>query len=168
MESQLDTSQGLGNELVSDAKSVGATAVNRLHDEVDARKSGAAAQAQAFSSTIERTAQGLDDNAPTWIKSALQEGANKVQQLADTLDQNDSRQIVKQLNDFGRTSPVTFMGACAAAGFAAVRIFKAGDGRNTPSQLNAVSHHPSMAASTFKNTPGSKDDAADGNIYDQL
>ena len=126
MQPQSNNSQGVGSELLSDAKGVGASAVNRLHSEVDARKGDAVAQAQTVSSTIERAAEGLDADAPAWLKSALQQGAQKVQQLADTLDQNDSRQIVDQVNDFAKNSPGTFLGACAAAGFAAARIFKAG------------------------------------------
>jgi ElaB/YqjD/DUF883 family membrane-anchored ribosome-binding protein len=152
MESQTDTTQGLGNELISDAKGIGASAVNRLHEEVDARKSGAVTQAQAVSSTIERAADGLDDDAPAWLKSALQQGAQKVQQLADTLDNSDSRQIVQQVNDFARNSPATFLGACAAAGFAAARIFKAGSGQNTPDQLNAVSPIETDTGQNFAQT----------------
>ena len=44
----------VGNELLTDAKDVGTTAVNRLHSEVDARKGDAATQAKSVSSAIEK------------------------------------------------------------------------------------------------------------------
>lgn len=138
MNTQSDTAQVVGNELLSDAKGVGTTAVNRLHSEVDARKSDAATQVKSVSSAIETAADGLDDNAPTWLKSAFEQGAHQVQKLAETLEQKDSRQLVNEISDFARGSPGTFLGACAAAGFAAARMFKAGSSENTPTQPGRI------------------------------
>lgn len=126
MQPETQNSRGIRDELVTNAKGVGASAVNRLHSEVDARKSGAAEQVKSVSSTIERAANDLDDSAPSWLKSALEQGSQQIQKLADTIEQNDSRQIVDQVNQFARNSPTTFLATCAAAGFAAARIFKAG------------------------------------------
>jgi ElaB/YqjD/DUF883 family membrane-anchored ribosome-binding protein len=138
MNSQMNPEKALGDELITDAKSVGTSALNRLHDEVDTRKGDAAAHVKAVSSTIEQTANNLDDNTPAWIKSALGQGAMKVQQFADTLYSNDSRQLVQQVSTFAKNSPVTFLGACAAVGFAAARVFKAGGEQNVPTQLDAI------------------------------
>jgi hypothetical protein len=134
MEPQPDTVQGVGNELLSDAKGVGTSAINRVHSEVDARKSDAATQVKSVSSAIGKAADGLDPNAPTWLKSAFEQGAQQVQKFAQTLEQKDSRQLVSDVSDFARGSPGTFLAACVAAGFAAARIFKAGSGDNTPTQ----------------------------------
>ena len=138
MQHQSDNTQGVGNELLSDAKDVGTTAVNRLHSEVDARKGDAATQVKSVSSAIGQAASGLDANAPTWLKSAFEQGAKQVQNFADTLEQKDSRQIVSDVSDFARNSPGTFLVGCAAAGFAAARIFKAGSSQNTPTQPSAI------------------------------
>lgn len=138
MQPQSDTEQGVGKELISDAKGVGTTAVNRLHSEVDARKDEAATQAKSVSSAIEQAASGLDANAPTWLKTAFEQGAQQVQKFAETLEQKDSRQLVNQVSDFARSSPGTFLAACAAAGFAAARIFKAGGSENMPTQPGPV------------------------------
>lgn len=67
MEPQSDTSQGIGEELLSDAKGVGSSAANRLHSEVDARKSDAATQVKSVSSAIEQTASSLDPSTPAWL-----------------------------------------------------------------------------------------------------
>ena len=138
MQPQPDSAHGVGTEMLSDAKGVGASAINRVHSEVDARKGDAASQAKSVSSAIEQAADGLDPNAPTWLKSAFEQGAQQVQKFADTLEQKDSRQLVSDVSDFARGSPGTFLAACAAAGFAAARIFKAGSAENMPTQPPAI------------------------------
>ncbi len=126
MQPSSNTTQGVGTELLSDAKNVGSSAVNRLHSEVDSRKTDAAKQVKSVSSAIGQAADGLDDNAPTWLKSAFEQGAEQVSKFAATLEQKDSRQLVNDVSDFARTSPGTFLAACAAAGFAASRVFRSG------------------------------------------
>ena len=138
MQPQSETTQGVGSELLSDAKDIGSSAANRLHSEVDARKGDAITQAKSVSSAIGQAAGGLDPNAPTWLKSAFEQGAQQVQKFAETLEQKDSRQLVNEVSDFARGSPGTFLAACAAAGFAAARIFKAGSSENMPSQPGPV------------------------------
>ena len=118
--------EGAGSELRSDAKQLGSTAANRLHSEVDARKGTAASQAKSVSDAIHNAAGQLDQGAPAWLKSAFQQGADQIQRFAETLEQKDSRQILGEFQSFARERPGVFLGACAAAGFAAARIFKAG------------------------------------------
>ena len=139
-----DTAVPVSAELLSDAKNVGSSAVNRLHSEVDSRKGDAVTQVQAVSTTIERAADGLDANAPTWLRSALEQGAQQIKSFAETLEHNDSRQMAMQISEFAKRSPTTFLGACAAAGFAAARIFKAGSTENEPTQAGTVSPVQSM------------------------
>jgi len=158
MESQSDTAQGVGKELLADAKDVGTTAVNRLHSEVDARKGDAASQAKSVSTAIEQAGDGLDANAPTWLKSAFEQGARQVQKFADTLEQKDSRQLVSAASDFARGSPGTFLAACAAAGFAAARIFKAGSSENTPQQPGSIGNetHTQNQSAPVSSTPNNR------------
>ncbi len=138
MQPQSESAQGVGSELLSDAKDVGTSAANRLYSEVDARKGDAATQAKSVSSAIGQAAGGLDPNAPAWLKSAFEQGAQQVQKFAETLEQKDSRQLVNDVSDFARNSPGTFLSACAAAGFAAARVFKAGSSENAPSQPERI------------------------------
>ena len=142
MQPQAESPGSAGGELRSDAKQVGNAAVNRLHSEVDARKSSAADQAKAVSGAIDRAASGLDESAPAWLKSAFRQGAEQVQRFADTLEQKDSRQLVSEVSDFARSSPGTFLAGCAAAGFAAARLFKAG--AEGSSQQGSGNYQPSF------------------------
>lgn len=126
MPTQTDTMNGAGSELLENTKTLGSSAVDRLHSEVDSRKGDGLTQVHAVSSALERTAGDLDENAPAWLKSTFEQGAQQIQKFAEALEQKDSRQLVNDVSDFARQSPVTFLAACAAAGFGAARIFKAG------------------------------------------
>ena len=117
---------GAAGELRSDAQQLTSKAANRIHSEVDARKGNAAEQAKSVSNAIQTAAGQLDESAPTWLKSAFQQGADQIQRFAETIEQKDSRQILNEVQNFARERPALFLGACAAAGFAAARIFKAG------------------------------------------
>ena len=129
------SSGGMGGELRSNAQQLSSTAGNRIHSELDARKGTAATQAKSVGSAIERAAGELGDDVPQWLRSAFQQGAQQVQRLADTLEQKDSRTIVRDIQQMARQNPGTFLAGCAALGFAAARIFKAGasDGSGTTS-----------------------------------
>ena len=126
---------GTTGELRSDAKELGSKAANRLHSELDSRKGAAVSQAQSVSSAIGRTADNLDGHTPDWLKSAFRQGADKIQQFADTIEQKDSRQILDEVQSFARERPALFLGACAAAGFAAARVFKAGGEQQSGQQF---------------------------------
>lgn len=120
------TSGETTSELRSDAKHLGRSASNRIHSEVDARRDSAATQAKSVSSAIERAAGEMDQDTPDWLKSALKQGATKIQTFADTIERKDSRELLRDAQDFARNNQGTFLLACAAAGFAAARILKAG------------------------------------------
>ena len=113
-------------ELRSDARQIGSKAADRLHTEVDARKGVAATQAKSVSNAIQSAASQLDEDSPAWLRSAFQQGADQIQQFASALEQKDSRQILKEVQGFARQRPGLFLAACAAAGFAASRVLKAG------------------------------------------
>ena len=125
---------GAGSELRSDARQLGSTAANRLHSEVDARKGTAVNQAQQVSSALGQAADGLDEGSPDWLKSAFRQGAQQIQRFADTIERKDSRQIMREAQDFARNNPGTFLAACAAAGFAAARVLKAGGAQQRSEQ----------------------------------
>ncbi|MDQ3143576.1 MAG: hypothetical protein M3Q57_01675 [Pseudomonadota bacterium] len=124
----------------ADVKQVSTTATNRLNQELDTRKGEAADQAKSLSGAIERAAGELDDSSPQWLKSSLEQGAKHIQRFADSLEQKDAKQITNEVRDFARNSPGTFLAACAAAGFAAARVFKAGgeQASNSPTQPGPV------------------------------
>jgi hypothetical protein len=78
------------------------------------------------SSAFEKAAGELGGGqAPAWVKSALEQGARQIQRLAETIEQQDSRQLIGNVRQLARDNPTTFLAACAATGFAVARIFRA-------------------------------------------
>jgi ElaB/YqjD/DUF883 family membrane-anchored ribosome-binding protein len=127
---------GAAGELRSDAQQIGSKAADRLHSELDARKATAASQAKSVSNAIQSAAGQLDDGVPDWLRSAFQQGAEQIQRFAETLEQKDSRQILQEVQSFARQRPGLFLGACAAVGFAASRVLKAGGEQQASKQFD--------------------------------
>ncbi|MDQ3078336.1 MAG: hypothetical protein M3Q83_05790 [Pseudomonadota bacterium] len=155
MQNPPQTAGGAREELRADVKQVSTTATNRLNQELDDRKGVAADQAKSLSGAIERTAGQLDDGSPAWLKSSLEQGAKHIQRFADSLDQKDAKEITNDVRDFARNSPGVFLAGCAAAGFAAARIFKAGgeQAANQPTQPGPVGEQQSAFDTTGAGSP---------------
>lgn len=142
MQSPPENTGGTVDELRADAKQLSYSASNRIHSELDARKGTAADQAKSVSSAIDRAAGELDESSPEWLKSAFQQGATQVRRFADTLEQKDSRQIVRDVETLARENPGTFLAGCAALGFAAARVFKAGASDGTGNENRQQTRFP--------------------------
>lgn len=130
------TQDSPASEIASGAEQLRTSAANRLHSEVDARKGTAATQARSVSDAIQNAAGQLDENAPQWLRSAFTQGAEQIQRFAETIEHKDSRQILDEVNRFARERPALFLGAAAAAGFAAARVLKAGGSGPTDRDLS--------------------------------
>lgn len=126
MEASLQNSNAeLRDELRSDARTVADSTKERIHSEVDARKGAAVNQAQTLSSALENAANGLQDS-PDWLRSAFEQGAQKLQSFAQAIERKDSRELTRDVQQLARENPGTFLAGCALAGFAAARVLKAG------------------------------------------
>jgi hypothetical protein len=120
---------GLRSELRDDTGRVAGAAADRLQSEADSRKGQVADQARAVSSALGTAADGLGSDTPSWVKSALEQGAKSIEQLAQAVEGKDSRQLVGDVQQFARQRPGSFLAGCALLGFAASRVFKAGAGQ---------------------------------------
>lgn len=156
MQNQSGNQDDLRSELRSDAQNLTDAAADRLHGEVEAHKSPLVDQARSVSSALDRAASEISGgNGPSWLKSALQQGAEQIQRLAESVEQTDSRDLVSNVRRLARDNPTTFLTACAAAGFAASRIFRADTDEVPPAQtLSAAPGHPAPAAYGQGATPG--------------
>ena len=126
------------SELRSDARQLASSAANRLHSEVDARKGQAVDQVKSVSSAVQKAAGQLGEESPQWLRSALRGAGEQIQRLADTIEHKNSRELLSDVQGFARNHPATFLAACAATGFAAARIFKAGAGEQRGSAVQSA------------------------------
>lgn len=118
-----DDAQSLKNEAVA----LKDKATDRLAQEADSRKEQVAGGMKQVSNALESAASDLDGGeTPDWLKQGFAKVASSVNSLASELEASDSRELTRKVQDFARRSPGTFLGACAAAGFAAARVFTAG------------------------------------------
>ncbi len=137
---------GLGEELRGDAKNLAGTAKERLQSEVDARKGGAVSQVQSLSSALGETAQKLGDDTPSWLRSAIEQGAQSLEQFAKTVEQKDAQALGRDAQRLARENPGTFLAGCTLAGFLAARVFKAG-ARTGSAGSNGASDYSSHVGS---------------------
>lgn len=115
----------LKEELRNDAKSLGDAARSRVQSEMDGRKGVAAKQVKSAASALENAAGGLDDDSPEWLRSALRSGSQALQRMADSVEGKSSQELIGDVQRMARNNPALFLGLCAVAGFAAVRVMKA-------------------------------------------
>lgn len=156
MQSPSENEGGTRSEMRADAQQLSSTASNRIHSELDARKGTAASQAKSVSSAIDRAAGELDESSPEWLKSTFQQAARQVQRFADTIEQKDSREIIDDVRTLARDNPGTFLAACAAAGFAAARIFKAGGSEGSGGQSGQRQVPPVQGEEPMFRGPGAE------------
>lgn len=126
MEPQTGGTGDLRQELRGDAQKVTHSAKERVQGELDARKGMAAEQAHSLSSALHAAADELGSDSPNWLRSAFEQGSQTLQRFAETVEQKDSRQLTRDVQQLAREHPGTFMATCALVGFAAARVFKAG------------------------------------------
>lgn len=118
------------NRLKQDGVALKDKAIDRLTSEADSRKGMVSDQLKSVSSALDAASDGLTNqggDAPEWLKSGLRQVAMTVEQLADRVQNKGSAELVGELRSFARNNPGTFLMACAAVGFAAARVFKAGE-----------------------------------------
>jgi hypothetical protein len=160
MESTSAGPADLGSELHSDVNKVADSAKQRLHSEVDSRKSGAAGQARMLSSALSRASEELGQNSPSWLRSAFDGVSQAVERIADTVDRKDSRELTRDVQEIARQHPGSFLAACAFAGFAAARVMQAGvHGSGTASSPGLAERHgsePSIQPPAFPLTSGAE------------
>lgn len=116
------------DELKHDASHLKDTVGSRAKEETESRKGEAVQAAESASSALKTAADDLRNNpdAPEWMASALQQAARKIEGLASHVDGRSVDQLGRDISEFARRKPGTFLAASAAAGFAAARVLRAG------------------------------------------
>ena len=126
--------------LKGDAAQLKDKAADRLAGEADARKGQVADGMKQVSSALDAARSDLEgSDTPDWLRSGLRSVASSVERLAGELESKDAGQLADGVRDFARDRPAVFLGACAAAGFAAARVFTAGGSPSRDARWSAGS-----------------------------
>lgn len=124
-----DRAQGGAQSLKQQGGALKDKAMDRLKSEADARKQGVSSQLKSVSGALHAAQENLDQGegqTPQWLTSGLQQVASTVELLADRIQDKSSSELIGEVQPFAKNQPVIFFSACAAIGFAAARVFKAG------------------------------------------
>lgn len=135
MENQMDRQSGSANSLKDEAKQLGGKAGEKLVAAADSRKDQVTEPLRQVAGAVEAARDKLtegDAATPDWLVSGLGQLATRVSGFADTLQNKDSSTLMRDVQDFAKQSPVAFLAACGAAGFAAARVLRASGSVETP------------------------------------
>ena len=102
-----------------------ATATQEAVAQADTAKHAAADQVQRAANAADAAASQLDPSSPQ--AQAVQQVADRIEDMAMKLRTADVRQVASQATDMARRNPLLFIGGAAIAGFAAARFLKARD-----------------------------------------
>jgi ElaB/YqjD/DUF883 family membrane-anchored ribosome-binding protein len=101
-------------------RSVAEQATDDMRGRVEEQKSRAADTAQRAADSARHAAHDLR-REDAWMAGLVEQGAEKLTDLAETLRSNDLRTLLARTEDFARRQPVLFTGAAMALGFALTR-----------------------------------------------
>ncbi|NLE85685.1 MAG: hypothetical protein GX607_04730 [Myxococcales bacterium] len=120
-EAAKDTAKREGHQLAAEAK-------ERLDSEVSARKGMVAKELGHLGNALEVSAHELEKN-----DSALTDTVRQVARFCDrsakTMERKGPRELLAQVETFGREQPLLFFGAAIAASFFATRLLRSDSGQ---------------------------------------
>lgn len=130
--------------LVDDAKTKAQAAF-------DERKQGLAQDVDDFAHALRQSAGDLEDRNKAFVARYLEQAASSIEQIADTLQRQDVRDLVRHTEDFARRQPGLFIGGTVLAGFALARFLKSSSDRREweergPAQAGSYGGGPAPAA----------------------
>ena len=147
---------GTAQSLKDDAVALKDKAASRLASEADSRKGDVAGGMKQVSSALDAASSQLDGGeTPDWLKQGFAKVASTVNSLATELERTDSSQLTSKLQQFARQRPGTFLSACGAVGFAAARVFMAGQSSGSGDMSKSSQTFGRTGDSTMGSTGGS-------------
>lgn len=128
-QSNTTTLSGTAASVKEDAAALGSKAADSLAQAADARKGTVAQPLRQVSSAIEAAGEKLsggDTPLPGWVNDGLRSVSTGISDFATRIEQSDSKQLLRDVQSFARQQPAIFLAGCAALGFAAARVLRAG------------------------------------------
>lgn len=136
------------SELASDVKTIGKAAQDRFTNKAGQGKDQATQAARSTSQALGKAVEELrnDEATPAWLTSAFEKSSRAIEQFAGSIEGKDVQTIGRDISGFARQSPMAFLAASAAAGFAAARVLRAGGDYREHGGANGQSAGAGMAS----------------------
>ena len=125
------------------------TARGWLEQEADQRTTAIGSQARTIADAMRDTSSRLNDEGQSQASRTTGMLADRVDQVANYLEQTDGQRLVSDVQDAARRNPWAFAAAGLIAGFAASRFMKAS--RTSQSSMR------SMPDRSYRGTSGTQD-----------
>ena len=99
-------------------------AKDKARSAIEERKEGLAQDVGDFAHALRASASDLQDHQKDYVAQYVEQAASSVDQIADTLQRQDLKDLMRHTEDFARRQPGLFIGGAVAAGFALARFLK--------------------------------------------
>jgi vacuolar-type H+-ATPase subunit E/Vma4 len=120
-----ETAQHATEQAKQTAEQATQQARGRVRDEVDRRSTEAGQQASSVADAFRQSAQQLRQEGKEGVAKPVEQVADRVQQAGSWLERSSGDDILREVEDFGRSKPLAVLAGGAVVGFALSRLLKA-------------------------------------------
>jgi vacuolar-type H+-ATPase subunit H len=124
-----ETAQQATEQAKQTAQQATQQARGRVRDEVDRRSTEAGQQASSVADAFRQSAQQLRQDGKESVAKPVEQVADRVQSAGSWLERSSGDDILREVEDFGRSKPLVVLAGGAIAGFALSRLLKASSTR---------------------------------------
>jgi hypothetical protein len=117
------------------------SAVDRAREEAQEQTHRAAGGLRTFSQDLRSMTDG-EPNSESAAVSWMRQGADRIESLADHVDQKGLEGLIDDVSSYARRNPGTFLAIAFGAGVAAARIFRNVDGDEATDGSSQASERP--------------------------
>ncbi|MDQ1703007.1 MAG: hypothetical protein QOF57_2259 [Frankiaceae bacterium] len=120
-----ETAQQATEQAKQTAQQATEQARGRVRDEVDRRSTEAGQQASSVADAFRQSAQQLRQDGKEGVAKPVEQVADRVQSAGSWLERSSGDDILREVEDFGRSKPLAVLAGGAVVGFALSRLLKA-------------------------------------------
>jgi hypothetical protein len=120
-----ETAQQATDQAKQTAQQAKQQARGRVSDEVDRRSTEAGQQASSVADAFRQSAQQLREQGKEGVAKPVEQVAERVQSAGSWLERSSGDDILRDVENFGRSKPMVVLAGGAVVGFALSRLLKA-------------------------------------------
>ena len=124
-----DEAVNVAGEAKQQARSLLGSVSSEVRDQAGAQQQKVAASVQSLSRELGGMASGSSESGP--LTDLARQAAEKGGEIAAWLESREPRDVLREVQDFGRRRPVVFLALCGLAGVVAGRLTRGAVAANT-------------------------------------
>ncbi|MFW5740188.1 MAG: hypothetical protein ACOC1F_07465 [Myxococcota bacterium] len=116
----------IGQQAKRDAREVKHALSERASKEAQWKTDAVARETKTLAHAMQRAAEEAEREESSFLTGPLSQIAAYCDELSESVEGKDPREILSDVEDFGRREPAAFFGAAVAVGFLTTRFMRAG------------------------------------------